>query len=104
MLDCLGRDAAKHRALLPCCTAVLYHRALLGDLVHGRGEVLDVLGGDARHGDAAVLGHVDVELRLETIHLCVCVCVCVCVSVCLCVRACVCACVRAGVHARAMRI
>ena len=69
MLDSLGRDAAKHRALLPCCTTVLYYRALLGDLVHGRGEVLDVLGGDARHGDAAVLGHVDVEITAQAQNL-----------------------------------
>ena len=42
---------------------------LLGDLVHALGEVLDVLGSDTSHGDAAVLGHVDVELGAEALDL-----------------------------------
>ena len=42
---------------------------LLGDIVNGGGEVLDVLGGDADHGDAAVLGEVDGILFLQALNL-----------------------------------
>lgn len=42
---------------------------LLGDLVHGAGEVSDVSTGDTSNADAAVAGEVDVVVVLEDVDL-----------------------------------
>lgn len=42
---------------------------LAGDLVDGLGQSLDVAGGDARHGDTAVLGGVDRMFLGQLVHL-----------------------------------
>ena len=43
--------------------------ALLGDVVDGRGEVVDILRRDADHADAPVLGEVDGVLLLQLLDL-----------------------------------
>ena len=42
---------------------------LLGDSVHGLCQIANILGGDASHGDPAILGEVDAEVLGDGRHL-----------------------------------